>query len=352
LDLNPRPLTSTSWSYINEDEYDEENLRQFEIFLKRDEVPDELRAPQFKKFTGDGASFNRFRKQIWTDEEYYCNSFLITRNEIAWNLAAYSDRYPSTYRFFRNVLSHTGSLRREDIHTGCLLSKDFDDPDILLHGLALAISAIPRRVLRDRNNKQSLAYLKDTSRNSKPYIERAMLDDWALVASEIVPLWTNLHELVPGIYDFGGRSAFYWSFYICFDKLHFSSTEITFRNRTRSIRFLLIEPSFKLWLNILRNAGVDLKEYGEKEAELFIGQEFSERPFLMEDVTYGDRLSRIHGGDARGEDLEFNLIGFQYGAEVDDWKLWWSEPSDVFAGDFWNLVESPYQPVPGAWVED
>ncbi|KAK7918094.1 hypothetical protein PG985_009968 [Apiospora marii] len=42
-----------------------------------------------------------------------------------------------------------------------------------------------------------------------------------------------------------------------------------------------------------------------------------------------------------------------YGPCIEDWKVWVSEPTEVFVGDFWQGVESPEKLyVPGAWVED
>ncbi|KAF7534521.1 hypothetical protein G7054_g6189 [Neopestalotiopsis clavispora] len=332
LDTNPQQLNHITLDCFGQ-EQNEESGRQLEIFLKRDELPDPFPFVEFINFVGDGASFDRLRKQLWADEEFYGESFITSRSEIASELACFSDEFPSTHKFFRNAISPEGRLRSQDIFTGHFPTWKGNIKPTLLHALAAAISAITWRVLKDANHKQSLAYLNGTSQNSKPFIETAMRDDWALVVSEVVPIWNDLHCLVPGENGFDDRTALYW-------------------DRSRSTRFLLIEPGLRLWLNILRNAGVDLKEYGKKEAGLFISQSVSEKPVTMYDVTFGDRLSRIHGGDAWGAKFEVNLIGFQYGAEVDDWKLWWSEPSDVFAGDFWKLVESPYQPVPGAWVED
>ncbi|KAK8108828.1 hypothetical protein PG984_014629 [Apiospora sp. TS-2023a] len=42
-----------------------------------------------------------------------------------------------------------------------------------------------------------------------------------------------------------------------------------------------------------------------------------------------------------------------YGPCTEDWKIWISEPTEVFVGDFWQGVEHP-EPlyVPGAWVEE
>lgn len=55
-----------------------------------------------------------------------------------------------------------------------------------------------------------------------------------------------------------------------------------------------------------------------------------------------------------GQD-RFQLLNFQYGRSPTDWKFWWREPSDEFAGDFWWMVEMEsriaMRNVPGAWVD-
>lgn len=45
------------------------------------------------------------------------------------------------------------------------------------------------------------------------------------------------------------------------------------------------------------------------------------------------------------------LIGFKYGPEPEDWDIYWDEPTDMFAGEFWELIENPPPQIPGAWEE-
>ncbi|KAK6209418.1 hypothetical protein LQW54_006271 [Pestalotiopsis sp. IQ-011] len=98
-----------------------------------------------------------------------------------------------------------------------------------------------------------------------------------------------------------------------------------------------MDIGIKAWLRVLKNAGVDLLKYG-------YGRHHS--------------LYRVSGGDDieicwdNYQRLDLELIGFQYGPDVDDWALWWLEPTDVFAGDFWDMAEPSDQRVPGAWVDD
>jgi hypothetical protein len=53
--------------------------------------------------------------------------------------------------------------------------------------------------------------------------------------------------------------------------------------------------------------------------------------------------------------LRRRLISFSYGPQPDDWKFWFADPTDCFAGIFWKEEnreddEAEY-PLPGAWEE-
>ena len=45
------------------------------------------------------------------------------------------------------------------------------------------------------------------------------------------------------------------------------------------------------------------------------------------------------------------LLLFSYGPEASDWHIWHRHQGDVFAGDFWDMLEHPERRVPGAWIE-
>ncbi|KAK8057507.1 hypothetical protein PG996_011444 [Apiospora saccharicola] len=69
-------------------------------------------------------------------------------------------------------------------------------------------------------------------------------------------------------------------------------------------------------------------------------------------TAYGDYLkdSRLEALTKKEEQEQESLV---YGPLAEDWKVWVSEPTDIFVGDFWQVVEHP-EPlhVPGAWVEE
>lgn len=110
------------------------------------------------------------------------------------------------------------------------------------------------------------------------------------------------------------------------------------------------EKSIFAWLSDLYEAGVDLVIYGRNE------KRHLRDPNVLPD---GMNDSYFCWTDSHGSFVDIiylvRLIDFRYGRLPTDWKFYWSEPSDQFAGDFWSLVEWDCQEaamgVPGAWVD-
>ncbi|KAK8065197.1 hypothetical protein PG997_011944 [Apiospora hydei] len=48
----------------------------------------------------------------------------------------------------------------------------------------------------------------------------------------------------------------------------------------------------------------------------------------------------------------FEIQGVRTGAEPKDWEIWFKEPTDEFAGEFWQLVDPAPLFIPGAWVDE
>ncbi|KAI1094010.1 hypothetical protein F5B19DRAFT_82152 [Rostrohypoxylon terebratum] len=95
------------------------------------------------------------------------------------------------------------------------------------------------------------------------------------------------------------------------------------------------------WLEVLEQAGIDLVEYGRCEYELFI--RYAERCFDVSESYLSDR-----------RELPFShiyLVGFKFNEKPTDWEFYWDEPTDEFAGDFWELVEDRPLRIPGSWVD-
>ena len=97
------------------------------------------------------------------------------------------------------------------------------------------------------------------------------------------------------------------------------------------------EEALLTWLQTLQGFGIDLERYGKTEYKLFYQESSSWR-----------NLDLLIPG--RGEEVyPPRLIGLQVGPEPEDWKVWLSEPSDEFAGEFWDMLEHPERTIPGAW---
>jgi hypothetical protein len=74
------------------------------------------------------------------------------------------------------------------------------------------------------------------------------------------------------------------------------------------------------WLQDLKDAGMDLEEYGKRESAL--SQALNEKSWIDEDQMFGSPM------------------GFtSYGPAVENWMFYPLEPTYRFAGIFWKLVE-------------
>jgi hypothetical protein len=94
------------------------------------------------------------------------------------------------------------------------------------------------------------------------------------------------------------------------------------------------------WLRMLKNSGIDLEAYGRKEASI-LSRENAE--WLGREIPLGHLF--------RSYRLSLRLIGFEFGPNPEDWRFWFSEPTDQLAGEFWDMMEHPERRMPGAWDE-
>jgi hypothetical protein len=95
-----------------------------------------------------------------------------------------------------------------------------------------------------------------------------------------------------------------------------------------------------MWLRDVKDGGIDLREYGQIEEELInSGKADKDIDFSWYDLRYEeDNWSSIH------------LVALEYGPAIEDWKLWWSQPTDKLVGDFWQSVEPQAAVMPGSWA--
>lgn len=94
------------------------------------------------------------------------------------------------------------------------------------------------------------------------------------------------------------------------------------------------------WLETLQTSGVDLEEYGK--IENMVQKESFMRLIPLCSITSGYGLEIVSF---------LRLIAMEVGPNSQDWKFWFSDPTDDFVGEFWDMVEHPERSMPGAWDE-
>lgn len=114
------------------------------------------------------------------------------------------------------------------------------------------------------------------------------------------------------------------------------------------------ELSITKWLEDLHESGIDLAEYGSNEQRACQQPARTAAPLLFPSIfshSVGDFI--LEGSFRLACSLQ--LIKFQYGRLPKDWKFWWNEPSDEFAGEFWSAFESEEiaasTSMPGTWID-
>ncbi|KAB5518186.1 hypothetical protein GE09DRAFT_1259576 [Coniochaeta sp. 2T2.1] len=102
------------------------------------------------------------------------------------------------------------------------------------------------------------------------------------------------------------------------------------------------QVALQVWLLAIKGAGIDLLSYAALEMRTL--QETCGKP--------GEVIVPWPPYPRSGPRAVSRLLGITYGPEPEDWKLWWTEPTDVYAGEFWRAVERDVPLLPGSWVEE
>lgn len=107
--------------------------------------------------------------------------------------------------------------------------------------------------------------------------------------------------------------------------------------RWKVYKTLELNNGLQCWVSTLRDLGIDLIGYGQRETLLWSHGEVLDRdvPLYYDPYYFGHMC----------------ILGFTYGPCPEDWRLWENEPTDEFAGDFWQLVERKVEVMPGSWIE-
>lgn len=97
------------------------------------------------------------------------------------------------------------------------------------------------------------------------------------------------------------------------------------------------------WVSMLRDANVDLMEYGNREAGFF------RRHWQTEESLFFRRYWPVDRHWWRRFDArDIGIYQITYGAMPSDWGLLTDHPGDAYAGEFWDILDHPERAIPGA----
>ncbi|GAW21189.1 hypothetical protein ANO14919_107070 [Xylariales sp. No.14919] len=288
---------------------------KFSTFLEDDRLQDDTRIHVLAGYhEGSPEDFSRLRCRIWPDYEYYSNEFRNHRLDLAKCIAAIEG---SGAMNFRLALSKSGHLNRNDV--------DFDYPKSNAPGILHVVA-------------HAIAYAH--------WADSHAAQDWCIAASEVLKM-VERYEILSSIrrmyYTHSHGSPLLQLFTTSFYATD-SAFTIPRKFKTRA-RLNSCDKALRVWLQLVQQAGFDLNRYGIQEKQQLVSE--NRGGFQWYHVFRDPTFDRSDNGT-----MEIKLITITYGSEVDDWKLWWSEPTDELVGDFWRDIDPEPLHIPGSWVDD
>lgn len=297
----------------------------YQQLIRKTEQNDNLVLSLLGMWKGSPLSFTNMRRSLWSDQQYYSEAFLEERVSLTSYLICrirdLRENHADSIKMIRLALAPTGAWAESPLG----LSPSSHGCQKLLYTLAGIVGS-----LRGRRPVKELFGLITDVVSQLPglgYLSNATVTE----AFVVTPLLKLIVE------SFSPNPLF------CLQH-----RDVQRGRLTRSIQ--LCESSVRSWLESLQVAGVDLCRYGWEERQRHVMNCGVTRVFEV-----ADRCVMIKGMHRHFESGEIRLISFDFGESPSQWRFWWSEVTDDFAGDFWNLVkeqEISDLKVPGAWVED
>lgn len=292
-------------------------------FIRRFDEDDILIYALLSSYDGTFDEFLSLRRSVWPDSHFYHLDFSWKRMQIAVAMACEYSVAPAAPAMCRSVLGLDNGTAQNNLNfrVRTQFSKTF------FHGLATKIV----RTNEGENLGGWRTLTRDVLRHLADIRDLSQHRDEQRVWKSCSPLLTPLLMLIEvGIKE--------------------QPAPLGLHRAIRSTRSAAIlsrcEKSIFAWLSDLYEGGIDLMLYGTNEKEHF-----------RDPKCLPTGLAILYSRPPRFSDTVYRvrLINFQYGRLPTDWKFWWTEPSDRFAGDFWRLVESASRraamSVPGAWVD-
>ena len=163
---------------------------------------------------------------------------------------------------------------------------------------------------------------------------RPVNEQWCSVFRHALEADVDLHNHVGYYTTFLQHFLFDYHYHADIFSFKFKSVDHWNRRMTQAMKF---------FLDHLKVAGADILLYGQIERKLHE----KESAFLDDDTW---RLSSTYARH-RGSLVNVSLC-IKYGASIDEWKCWVDEAETYeYAEDVWNVTESPWERLPGAWVD-
>ncbi|KAM7200170.1 hypothetical protein V8F20_005388 [Naviculisporaceae sp. PSN 640] len=157
---------------------------------------------------------------------------------------------------------------------------------------------------------------------------------WRFAGSRVrklTPLWAALF----GAFMAGYRMGHPWA--------KDSDQDYMYGARPRPEFWDNVAVALRQWLNLLSSCGVDLHEYGRVERNLISKSKVSQ------DIEINLRI----WDTADGLVGWVRVVSLDIGPRPEDWRVWWAFEYEIYAQEFWEMVEETAfeLPVPGSWVD-
>lgn len=284
-----------------------EELSHLRVFLVQDRLVDSTRFSLLRAYQDSVESFAKLVREIWPHEELSALA-VHTRLQMASTVATSHLTNPSGPDIFRYICD---GISLEDLGQ--------NSTTVLLSNLAYCVGTA---VWRGQD----------------------MAEAWySVVRVTIARL--DRDSVNPRTID-GAFEELFFPFFCLFRPSFIYSPSVVIRHHKLQSRLHYCARAVENWVEILAGCGFDLKEYGKLERLLLRAQKDT---FAFS--IFRDMLGYESGFGNNGL-MRIRLVDFEYGSQVGDWKLIWSEPTDELVGDFWREMEPAPLNIPGSWIDD